>query len=139
VRPFLAKELDIDWGAAYLCLFPDGNMMHGSWTSYAIVALAIAIVYELSMQILSLLMRVSNAILAGPVSWPGPLYKLYAPLYNLAAADIRKMGICAPSWIFFQVSAFHGSAFFDHTLCDVRFCLTLAPWPCIPGQGNVVL
>ena len=66
VRPFLAEELDIDWGAAYLFLFPDGNILHGSWTSYAIVALATAIVYELGMQILYLFMRVNNAILSSP-------------------------------------------------------------------------
>lgn len=92
VRPFLAEELDIDWGAAYLFLFPDGNILHGSWTSYAIVALAIAIVYELGMQILYLFVRVSDAILTSPECGQELFTTILLPHEPLQPLDIKEHG-----------------------------------------------
>ena len=110
VRPSLgvAEELDIDWGAAYLFLFPDGNILHGSWTSYAIVALATAIVYELGMQILYLFMRVNSAILSSPECGQELSATLVIPRGSLAAPDIRNTKRHSPLWLVFQVPACHG-------------------------------
>ena len=97
MRPFLAEELDIDWGAAYLFLFPDGNILHGSWTSYAIVALAIAILYELGMQILYIFMRVSDAILTSPECGQELSATILLPHEPLQPLISRTMGRHAPS------------------------------------------
>lgn len=56
----MVEEIHIDWRGVYSFLFPDGNILHGSWPSYAIIAFVLAVFIELGTQLLYLLTRVSN-------------------------------------------------------------------------------
>ncbi|CAK0752427.1 hypothetical protein CVIRNUC_002145 [Coccomyxa viridis] len=57
VRPLMVEEIHIDWGKAFSFLFPDGNVLHASWLTYAIIALVLAFIIELGTQLLYLLVR----------------------------------------------------------------------------------
>lgn len=65
VRPIIEEQFNIDWGRVFSFLFPDGNILHGSWTSYAIIAFVLAIFIELGTQLLYLLVRVSSCLQRG--------------------------------------------------------------------------
>ena len=56
----MVEEIHIDWGGVYSFLLPDGNILHGSWTTYAIIAFVLAVLLELGTQLLYLLSRVSS-------------------------------------------------------------------------------
>ena len=60
MRPLLVEQFNIDWGQVFSFLFPDNNILHGSWTSYAIIALVLAVFIELGTQLLYLIVRVSR-------------------------------------------------------------------------------
>ena len=62
VRPIMVEEFNIDWGKVFSFLFPDGNVLHGSWISYAIIAFVLAIFIELGTQLLYLAVRVSGLL-----------------------------------------------------------------------------
>ena len=63
----MVEEIHIDWGKAFSFLFPDGNVLHASWLTYAIIALVLAFIIELGTQVLYLLVKVS--LLKGAI-WP---------------------------------------------------------------------
>ncbi len=62
VRPIMVEEFNIDWGKVFSFLFPDGNVLHGSWISYAVIAFVLAIFIELGTQLLYLVVRVSSRL-----------------------------------------------------------------------------
>ena len=63
----MVEEFNIDWGKVFSFLFPDGNVLHGSWISYAIIAFVLAIFIELGTQLLYLVVRVSHPRAQGTV------------------------------------------------------------------------
>ena len=66
VRPIMVEQFNVNWGKVFSFLFPDGNILHGSWTSYAVIAFVFAIFIELGTQLLYLLVRVSSCLQRGP-------------------------------------------------------------------------
>ena len=64
VRPIMVEQFNIDWEKIFSFLFPDGNILHGSWASYAIIAFVLAVFIELGTQLLYLLVRVSTCMQA---------------------------------------------------------------------------
>ena len=80
----MVQEMNIDWGKAFSFLFPDGNVLHASWLSYAIIALVLAVIIELGTQLLYLVVRVS--LLKGAI-WP-------AQCPQVSSLSIEMKGLC---------------------------------------------
>ena len=80
----MVEEIHIDWGKAFSFLFPDGNVLHASWLTYAIIALVLAFIIELGTQLLYLLVRVS--LLRG-ANWP--VCSLQIPSFSTQIFDIQ--------------------------------------------------
>ena len=58
ITPPFARGLDINGSEIFNFLFPDGSVFSAHWTSYAILALVLAVAVELSTRLLMLLSQV---------------------------------------------------------------------------------
>lgn len=88
------EELNIDWEKVFSFLFPDGNILHGSWLSYAIIALVLALFIELGTQLLYLLVRVSTRMVTD-TQWP----LVHTQLHKLACMSLTDVAApyCSPA------------------------------------------
>ncbi|CAL8462334.1 g1867 [Coccomyxa elongata] len=57
IPPPFSRGLDINGTKVFHFLFPDGNILSAHWTSYAILAIVLALAVELSTRLLMLLSR----------------------------------------------------------------------------------